>query len=265
MKSKLLQDHYGYVQITFFQGPVSQQLHKAIAALQKQSGNHLNGLILDLRNNPGGLLNESAKVADTFLDSKALQHYNDLIVYTKGRTRNADITYKGHPGDMIKGMPMVVLINGGSASASEIVAGALQDYQRAVIMGTRSFGKGSVQTVIPITKDSAIKLTTALYYTPAGKAIQARGIVPNVSVPELNVSKEDVSKLIGIDEADYNNHLINKKDIAAYRKKDEGLKAQHEEELQQAQDDYQLYTALMTLKAMASVNSMPATKHLATH
>src|SRR5690606_33205154 len=136
----------------------------------------LKGLILDLRNNPGGVLQASVKVADAFLDS-------GLIVYTEGRARNGDQTFSAQAGDELDDLPLVVLINGGSASASEIVAGALQDHRRAVIVGTDSFGKGSVQTVIPISEDRAIKMTTALYYTPAGRYIKAQGIEHTTPVP----------------------------------------------------------------------------------
>jgi len=142
------------------------------------------------------------------LDSKKLNH-EKLIVYTKGRIPGSDIRAIATPGDMLANVPMVVLINGGSASASEIVAGALQDYKRAVVMGTKSFGKGSVQTIIPIDDKAGIKLTTALYYTPAGRSIQASGIVPDIMVSELKINKpeDDVTKLDPIGEADLAGHL----------------------------------------------------------
>ncbi|MCH9643573.1 MAG: S41 family peptidase [Gammaproteobacteria bacterium] len=248
IKSKTLENGYGYVRLTLFQGPVEKSLRAAIETLKHDNGGKLKGLVLDLRNNPGGLLGASAKVADTFLNSTMLKKYKGLIVYTKGRISGSDISYKAHPGDMIGGAPMVVLINGGSASASEIVAGALQDYKRAIIMGTRSFGKGSVQTVIPISKDNAIKLTTALYYTPAGRVIQARGIQPNVVVPNFKVNKSDQG-MLSIDESDYDNHLANggaKKE----QKQLNTLKKLRKKEVALAQKDYQLYEALMMLKGM---------------
>ncbi len=253
VKKKLLQNNYGYIRITFFQGPVEKALRKNIRALQKEAKGHLKGLILDLRNNPGGLLDVSAEVADTFLDSKKIHKYNDLIVYTKGRIKGSDVRFRISAGDMIKGIPMVVLINGGSASASEIVAGALQDYKRAIIMGTRSFGKGSVQTVIPISANSAIKLTTALYHTPSGRVIQAQGIEPNVVVPELKVSEKNTDGLIDFDEADYRNHLKNNTHDKTVEAKLAALKKQRKEEIKLARKDYQLYEALMMLKGLHAV------------
>ena len=254
IKDKILENGYGYVRLAMFQGPVVKNLHKAINKLMKESNGHLKGLILDLRSNPGGLLQASAGVADTFLNkNKLTKKYHDLIVYTEGRIKGSDVNFKAHPGDMIKGVPMVVLINGGSASASEIVAGALQDYKRAVIMGTRSFGKGSVQTVIPINKTSAIKITTALYHTPNGSVIQARGIIPDVIVPALEVSDKNLKDLIKIDESDYQNHLVNgeAKQEKNYLNK---LKKRRKDELKLAKEDYQLYESLMMLKGMSAVH-----------
>ncbi|MDF1654503.1 MAG: S41 family peptidase [Coxiellaceae bacterium] len=254
LKTKLLDNNYGYVRIIFFQGPLKQNLTKAIAKLKKQSNGKLKGFILDLRNNPGGLLDASADVADAFLNSKKLtKKYKDYIVYTKGRIPSSDNYLKATPGDMLPGVPMVVLINGGSASASEIVAGALQDYRRAIIMGTRSFGKGSVQTVIPISKTTAIKLTTALYYTPSGRVIQAQGIQPDVVIPQLNVSQKDLDKYIDIDEADYENHLGNG-NADDFKKKEQQLKKNRQADIALAKKDYQLYEAIMMLRGMSAVN-----------
>jgi len=252
VKSKVLGNGYGYIRITFFQGPLEKQLRTAIEKLKEKSGNKLKGFVLDLRNNPGGLLDVSAQVANTFLDSKKIHKYKDYIVYTKGRIPGADIHIKMTPGDIIPHTPMVVLINGGSASASEIVAGALQDYKRAIIMGTRSFGKGSVQTVLPLGKDSAIKLTTALYYTPAGREIQAKGIVPNITVPELTV-KSTENGFIAIDEADFQNHLANDKDKQKNKTAAMKLKAMLKSEIKLAKEDYQLYEALVMLKGLNAV------------
>lgn len=252
IKSKMLENDYGYVRITFFQGPVDRLLDKAVHRLLKEANGRLKGLVLDLRNNPGGLLDESAKVADTFLDSHKLHKYNNLIVYTQGRLPGSDIKFRIHPGDLLEGIPLVVLINGGSASASEIVAGALQDYKRAVVMGTPSFGKGSVQTVFPIDKENAIKLTTALYHTPSGRVIQARGIQPDVMIPELTISDKKITGLLDIDESDFQNHLSaedNKNEQARL----EILKQQRAAELKLAKEDYQLYEALMMLKGMNAV------------
>nr|WP_251366228.1 S41 family peptidase [Coxiella-like endosymbiont of Rhipicephalus sanguineus] len=247
VKSKMLEPGYGYVRITFFQGPVVTQLHEAISKLKTESNSHLKGLVLDLRNNPGGLLDVSAGVADSFLDSNKIHQYNDYIVYTKGRFPGADIKIKATSGDLISNTPMVVLINGGSASASEIVAGALQDYKRAIIMGTPSFGKGSVQTVLPIGHDDAIKLTTALYYTPAGREIQEKGIIPNVTVPELTIKPAEMG--LTLDEADFQNHLPNdmvKSSKTAVEQEKKLLEAQ----LELAKTDYQLYEAFLMLHGL---------------
>lgn len=252
--SKLLAPGYGYVRISFFQGPVAKMLKKSIAQLKKKSGGKLKGLVLDLRNNPGGLLIESARIADLFLDADKIKKYNDLIVYTKGRIKGSNLKYKAHPNDQIKGVPMVVLVNGGSASASEIVAGALQDYRRAVVMGTRSFGKGSVQTVIPVGNNDAVKLTTALYYTPAGRKIQARGIQPNVMVPELKVDTKKITGLLDVDESDLQNHLLNKEGKAKAEARIKALKEQQKAVIALAKKDYQLYEALMFLKGMHAIS-----------
>lgn len=246
VKSKLLENHYGYVRITFFQGHADKELIDAIKAIKKESNNQLYGLVLDLRNNPGGLLNLSAEITDLFLDQQTTQAYDNLIVYTKGRIPGSDITIKAKPNDLIPGVPLVVLINGGSASASEIVAGALQDYNRAVIMGSRSFGKGSVQTIIPVSDNSAIKLTTALYYTPAGRAIQAEGIVPDIHIPPLEIKKQDDAFYLS--ESDFSHHLKNgdNKD----KEQNKIHKNMLTEELNLAQEDYQLFSALIMLKGL---------------
>ncbi len=239
--SKMLAPGYAYIRVALFQGQVAPEVRAAIEKLKVQSGGKLSGLVLDLRGNPGGLLDASADVVDLFLDDTS--KYKNLIVYTKGRVKTSDVSFYAHAGDIIKGVPIVVLINGGSASASEITAGALQDYQRAIIMGTRSFGKGSVQTVIPIGPHSAIKLTTALYYTPAGREIQARGIEPNVIVPEMSVNDKKTSGGLDLDEANYDDHIKNH-DAAAEEKSDK------KEDATLAKDDYQLYQALMMLQGM---------------
>jgi carboxyl-terminal processing protease len=199
VKRRLLEPGYGYVRITQFQGNSGKGLTKALRWLRTRNQKHpLKGLILDLRNNPGGVLPVAVSVADTFLNK-------GLIVYTVGRTSDSDLRYSATPGDALKGAPMVVLINGGSASASEIVAGALQDHHRAVIMGTRSFGKASVQTIIPMSNGGALKLTTARYYTPKGRSIQAEGIEPDIITEEgkLTVAKHEPT----LKEADLARHL----------------------------------------------------------
>ena len=168
-------DGIGYVRLTTFSEQTTPGLMEAVDDFFKQEGDALKGIVLDLRNNPGGLLTEAVSVSDAFLEQGE-------IVSTRGRDTNDGTHIYAKPGDIARGLPMVVLINSGSASASEIVAGALKDHGRAIILGTRSFGKGSVQSVIPISNSSAIRLTTARYYTPSGISIQARGIVPDIEV-----------------------------------------------------------------------------------
>jgi len=175
VKSRLLDPGYGYLRITQFQERTGTDLDKAVEKLEQESGGPLAGLVLDLRNNPGGLLNQAVKVADEFVDS-------GLIVYTDGRLENQRHKYFGHKKGSRTEFPMIVLVNGGSASASEIVAGALQDHKRALVLGTQTFGKGSVQTILPLEENAAIRLTTARYYTPNGRSIQATGITPDIIV-----------------------------------------------------------------------------------
>ena len=167
----------GYIRVTTFNEQTTANLQKAIEDLKKQIGPKLKGFVIDLRNNPGGLLDQAISVSDAFLDQGA-------IVLTKGRNLEETQRSNARPGDITDGQKIVVLINGGSASASEIVAGALQDHHRATILGTRSFGKGSVQTIIPLGSNGALRLTTARYYTPSGRSIQAKGIEPEVVVEE---------------------------------------------------------------------------------
>ena len=175
VRSRLIDDDVGYVRITSFNEQTDQGLRRAVQQLRAQGGTRLRGLVLDLRNNPGGLLDQAVAVSDDFLDQGE-------IVSTRARRAEDAQRYNARPGDIAAGLPIVVLINGGSASASEIVAGALQDHRRAVVIGTRSFGKGSVQTVIPLPGNGAIRLTTARYYTPSGRSIQGTGIEPDVVV-----------------------------------------------------------------------------------
>jgi carboxyl-terminal processing protease len=175
VKAKELKDGYDYVRITTFQESTDDAVEKAIDGFRKEGHGHIKGLVLDLRDNPGGLLNQAVKVSDDFLDG-------GLIVYTQGRTENQQQKYFSHKKGEFEDFPMVVLVNGGSASASEIVAGALQDQKRSVIVGTQTFGKGSVQTILPLDDHSALRLTTARYFTPNGRSIQAVGITPDVEV-----------------------------------------------------------------------------------
>lgn len=203
VKHRLLEKNYGYLRISSFQSGTGSSLIEAVNELKKENeGQALKGLVLDLRNNPGGVLNAAVEVSDAFLDS-------GLIVFTEGRIKNSEMRFNASADDVINGAPLVVLINGGSASASEIVAGALQDHKRAIIMGEKSFGKGSVQTILPITNGAAIKLTTARYFTPSGRSIQAEGIEPDVKLARVKLENLDKAKFDTIKEADLTHHLIN--------------------------------------------------------
>jgi carboxyl-terminal processing protease len=210
VKTKILDNYYGYVRLSQFQSSTGEDLLSSLKKLREEAKeSNLKGLILDLRNNPGGILESSVKVADAFLDRKKLK-YDGLIVYTQGRLPKSELKERAHDGDLLNGAPIVVLINGGSASASEIVAGALQDHGRAVVMGTRSFGKGSVQTVLPLKDNYGLKLTTALYYTPSGRSIQAKGISPDIVVEDLKMpskKEDDLYQLMGLKEKDLKGHL----------------------------------------------------------
>ncbi|WP_241521050.1 S41 family peptidase [Kineobactrum sediminis] len=197
VRERFLEPGYGYIRIAQFQSGTGGDISAALARLMEEE---VKGLVLDLRNNPGGVLGASIDVAGLFLDG-------GLVVYTEGRLANSDARYAARPGDASNGVPLVVLINGGSASASEIVAGALQDHSRAVIMGTESFGKGSVQTVMPISESRAVKLTTALYFTPNGRSIQAAGIEPDIIVERARVTAYDTSRELS--EADLSRRLDN--------------------------------------------------------
>ena len=201
VRSQMLEPGYGYLRITQFQVNTGEETVKALSKLRNDNKGRLKGLVLDLRNNPGGVLQSAVEVADAFLTK-------GLIVYTKGRIPNSELRCPADPADPSDGVPLVVLINGGSASAAEIVAGALQDQKRAILMGTDSFGKGSVQTVLPLNNDRALKLTTALYYTPNGRSIQAQGITPDIEVERAKVTREQ-SDFDGFKEADLQGHLAN--------------------------------------------------------
>ena len=182
VRSHLEGDSIGYIRITSFTEQTDVGLANAMKSLRQQAGNKLIGVILDLRNNPGGLLDQAVAVSDAFIEKGE-------IVSTRGRRTDDAQRYNAHSGDITGGLPMVVLINGGSASASEIVAGALQDHHRAILLGTRSFGKGSVQTIIPLPGHGAMRLTTARYYTPSGRSIQAKGIDPDIQVDAAKIDR----------------------------------------------------------------------------
>ncbi|MCL4471493.1 MAG: S41 family peptidase [Sulfuricella sp.] len=219
VKSKLVEPGYGYIRITQFQEHSGENLAKALEGFYKQNKEPLKGLVLDLRNDPGGLLNGAVAVSAAFLPKDA------LVVYTEGRTEDAKMKLTANKENYLrseaqedflknlpagtKTVPMVVLVNGGSASASEIVAGALQDHKRAIIMGTQSFGKGSVQTILPLGNNTAIKLTTARYFTPNGRSIQAKGITPDIVVEEATVSGIEHQAAFDLRESDLERHLSN--------------------------------------------------------
>ncbi len=237
VKSQLLEDDYGLIRISQFQVNTGSEVAKALGALKKDNkGKPLQGLILDLRNNPGGVLQAAVEVTDQFIS-------DGLIVYTKGRLANAELRFSATAENISGDVPLVVLINGGSASASEIVAGALQDHKRAVLMGTDSFGKGSVQTVLPLNNDRALKLTTALYYTPKGRSIQAQGIVPDIVVERAKISQEDST--LGTKEADLAGHLGN-----GNGGPDKRSKATKEQKPRLQDEDYQVNQAMNLLKGM---------------
>ncbi|MFG0723328.1 S41 family peptidase [Pseudomonas sp. GLN_6] len=237
VKSQLLDDGYGYIRITQFQVNSGEEVGKALAKLRKDNGKKLRGIVLDLRNNPGGVLQAAVEVTDHFLKK-------GLIVYTEGRIANSELRFNADPADASEGVPLVVLINGGSASASEIVAGALQDHKRGVLMGTDSFGKGSVQTVLPLNNDRALKLTTALYFTPNGRSIQAQGIVPDIEVARAKLTREQDES--GIKEADLQGHLGNGNGGA-----DKPSKGKVTAPARPQDDDYQLSQALNLLKGLS--------------
>lgn len=244
VKSRLLDNNYGYIRLTQFQSTTEKDMLIAIKKLQAKAGGRLNGMILDLRNNPGGLLDSAIEVSSTFLN-KEKNGKKEMIVYTQGRLPGSKFTAMATANDILHNEPMVVLINNGSASASEIVAGALQDNKRAIIIGTKSFGKGSVQTVIPLDDKRGIKLTTALYYTPSGTSIQAKGIKPDIVVEEIAVPKgKNKDKFSGFSEAELRGHIeTNNKNIKKQQSNTDGINLLHE--------DYQLYAALTILKGLA--------------
>jgi carboxyl-terminal processing protease len=240
VKNRMLEPGYGYVRITNFQSRTTTDLLKAISDLQKED---LKGMVLDLRNNPGGVLNGAVGVSDAFID-------NGLIVYTEGRLDDSSHRYLATPGDSLNGAPLVVLVNGGSASASEIVAGAIQDHKRGIILGTKSFGKGSVQTIQELRNGSAVKLTTARYFTPNGRSIQATGIEPDIKLSTLRLSAEDDKARETYSESDLEGRLSNPNGET-----DAGDKEKDNSEAL-AETDFQLYEALNLLKGLIILNQI---------
>ena len=246
VRARTLEPGYGYVRISSFQANTGPDLRKELEELKKENNNDLKGLVLDLRNNPGGVLNAAVDVSDIFLDK-------GLIVYTEGRIKDSELRFNAKPVDVIDKIPMIVLVNEGSASASEIVAGALQDHKRAVIMGQKTFGKGSVQTILPMSNQAAVKLTTARYFTPSGRSIQASGITPDIVIERLTVSKvEDDGNGI-IKEENLDRHLENTGVIdEPVTKQDPDLEGQEMEADEEplSSSDYELYEALNVLRGI---------------
>lgn len=246
VKYKILDAGYAYIRVAQFQEKTTEDLEKALQAVKTESGNKLNGLVLDLRNDPGGLLDQAVKVAERFLEE------GKLIVYTEGREKDSKMRFVSRAGTKEPNYPIVVLINSGSASASEIVAGALQDHKRAVIMGTQSFGKGSVQTIIPLSDNSGLRLTTARYFTPSGRSIQAKGISPDITVErmEINAAAEKKDPM-HIREKDLENHFEadgKAKEEEKNKKSEKSDKLPLYKTEDQVKNDYQLLRALDLLK-----------------
>jgi carboxyl-terminal processing protease len=239
---ELLQKGYGYMRVADFGDDTAPAVAATMKELVKKNGGPLQGLVMDLRENPGGLLDAAVAVSDDFLDS-------GIIVTAKGRAADADLSRSATPGDMLGGAPLVVLVDGGTASAAEIVAGALKDNHRALIVGTQTFGKGSVQTVIPLPEGDAIKLTTALYYTPSGRSIQAQGITPDVDVEALQLADEQEGGNPEEKESSLRSHLSNPDAAPAPATGAAAIKTADA----LAAKDFQLYQALNILKGLAAV------------
>nr|WP_236685539.1 S41 family peptidase [Geobacter pickeringii] len=250
-RARTLEPGYGYVRIGHFQERTGEELAAALAKLRKENGGNLRGLVLDLRNNPGGLLDAAVSVAGRFVGDRL---DNGLIVYTEGREHYASRKFSATVGEKEPRYPMVILINGGSASASEIVAGALQDHGRAVIIGTPSFGKGSVQTVIPMRDGAGLKLTTARYFTPKGRSIQAKGIVPDIVVESAELKAVKDEQREDFHEKDLDNHLGGESDTAP---KGGGKKsAAPVAAADDAKKDYQVVRALDLLKGWNALGTV---------
>ena len=244
VKKRMLEEGYGYVRITNFQSRTATDLLKSISELQEET--KLEGLVLDLRNNPGAVLSGAVGVSDAFLDK-------GLIVYTEGRIDDSSLKYNATPGDALNGAPLVILVNGGSASASEIVAGAMQDHNRAIIMGFKTFGKGSVQTIQELRNGSAVKLTTARYFTPNGRSIQAEGIEPDIVLSNLEVKSQEKSK--SVSERDLSGHLVNPVNGEGDEQDSSGAtKDDDDKEEKLSESDYQLFEALNLLKGLTIAN-----------
>jgi carboxyl-terminal processing protease len=248
VKSKTLEPGYGYIRIRNFQSKTTKDFKKALADLTENGD--LNGLVVDLRSNPGGLLDQAVKISDIFLEE-------GMIVFTKGRIKDQNMEFKAHANGDKYNFPIIILVNEGSASASEIVAGALQDHKRALILGAQTFGKGSVQTIIPMTNGAGLRLTTAKYYTPNGTSIQATGITPDIIIPTRLISpkahtEDEKKKMKFLREKDLKHHFENGNEEEKNDKEEpsdeESEEAKKQEEIEQ---DNQLHQALMLLKGLS--------------
>ncbi len=246
VKSRMLEEGFGYIRISQFQIRTAENLEQSIKKLVKENGgDELKGMVLDLRNNPGGVLGAAISVSDAFLT-------DGLVVYTDGRVEDSKVEFEADSKDLLNGSPLVVLVNGGSASASEIVSGALQDHKRAIIMGTKTFGKGSVQTILPMREGAALKLTTARYFTPSGRSIQAEGITPDIELSNIKIEKSDdeKKKVHRVSERDLSGHLSNGKDSSDSEDQNGDAPEPEEEKKNLAEDDFVLYEALNMLKGL---------------
>ncbi len=254
VKGYLLEKDIGYIRVSSFQNPTAKLLKDTLNRLVKENDRYLESLVLDLRNNPGGVLDSAVDIANLFIDKKG------LVVYTEGRIPSSNLKFKTKPGDIMLGSPIVVLINEGSASASEIVAGALQDHKRAIVMGSTSFGKGSVQTIIDLEKGYGLKVTTARYYTPEGRSIQAKGIEPDIALKNISLENEKEKSALGdTKESDLSGHLeiedpskMSSEEIITAQ---ENKKAEEDKKaIEKLKKDYFVHEATNLLKALTVLN-----------
>jgi len=262
VRTRVLTDDIGYIRISTFTNNTSDNLREEIATMREDLGDELRGIVIDLRNNPGGVLNAAVDVSDAFLDG-------GNVVSIRGRREGQVRDFNAQSGDLVSGMPIVVLVNGGSASASEIVAGALQDHRRAVVVGSKTFGKGSVQTILPLSNDGAVKLTTARYYTPDGRSIQAEGITPDIELQSYKLERVETG--ISMREADLGNRLSNGQEDEETKKQREaveraggkddkdGKDAEAEDRKPTklgdiAKEDFALYEAIVVLRGLIVAN-----------
>ncbi len=246
VRTQILEPGFGYLRISHFQSRTAEDARAALQELKQGNDGGLEGLILDLRNNPGGILSAAVGVSDLFLDK-------GLIVYTEGRIDDSKLRFNAKPADLLDNAPVVVLVNAGSASASEIVAGALQDHKRAIIMGQKTFGKGSVQTVLPVSNAAALKLTTARYYTPSGRSIQVSGIEPDVALVRVKVESLEDEEQNFITEENLSRHLDNNTEEP--QDGDEEAAQTGQDTVTRLTEDYALQQALNVLKSLQILGS----------